>query len=81
MNPLLKMLIALILTMSSVSAANAVSCAKSAYRAGCAGPNGAVVTQKSVVAPRPVVVAPPKSVVVTPVPRHCNWVNGVRVCR
>ncbi len=81
MNPLLKILIALILTMLGVSAANAVSCAKGAYRAGCAGANGAVVTQKPFVAPRPVVVAPRRPVVVTPAPRHCNWVNGVRVCR
>lgn len=82
MNPLLKLLIALILMISGVTAANAVSCAKGVYRAGCAGPNGAVVTKKPViVAPRPVVVAPRRPVVVTPVPRHCNVVNGVRVCR
>lgn len=82
MNPPMKILIALILMMSGVSAANAVSCAKGVYRAGCVGPNGAAVTKKPVVAaPRPVVVAPRRPVVVTPAPRHCNWVNGVRVCR
>jgi len=53
--------------------ASAVVCARGVYRAGCAGPNGAVVVRKPVVvAPvvRPVVVAP-----------ACAWVNGVRVCR
>jgi hypothetical protein len=51
--------------------ANAVVCARGVVRAGCAGPNGAVVVG------RPVVVAP----VVRPVARGCAWVNGVRVCR
>jgi hypothetical protein len=53
--------------------ANAVVCARGVVRAGCAGPNGAVVVR------RPVVVAPVvRPVVVAPA---CAWVNGVRVCR
>jgi len=46
--------------------ANAVVCARGVYRAGCAGPGGAVVTHGAAV--------------VRPVP-HCYWRAGVRVCR
>jgi hypothetical protein len=82
MKPVLTILFTLILMLSNISVAHAVVCAKGVYRAGCAGPNGAVVTKKPVVvAPRPVVVAPRRPVVVTPAPRHCSWINGVRVCR
>jgi hypothetical protein len=41
--------------------ANAAACARGVYRAGCAGPRGAVVARRPVVAPRvitPRVVAP-----------------------
>jgi hypothetical protein len=38
--------------MASVSEANAVVCARGVYRAGCAGPRGAVVTHRRVYAPR-----------------------------
>ena len=41
--------------------ASAAVCARGVYRAGCAGPRGAVVARRSVtrvVVPRPVVVAP-----------------------
>jgi hypothetical protein len=58
----------LFVTFSAISEAGAVVCARGVVRAGCAGPNGAVVAR------RPVVVAP----VVRPV---CTVVNGVRVCR
>lgn len=34
------------------STASAVVCAKGVYRAGCAGPNGAVVARRGYVAPR-----------------------------
>jgi hypothetical protein len=51
-----------------VSEANAMVCARGVYRAGCAGPRGAVVT------PRPAVVRPAAAV-------GCRWINGVRVCR
>jgi hypothetical protein len=68
----------------SVSTAQAVTCANGVYRAGCAGPNGAVVTNKNVPPPRggALVVAPPRggAVVVTPAPQ-CAWVNGRKVCR
>src|SRR4051794_40202390 len=43
--------------------ANAVTCARGVYRAGCAGPNGAVAVRRPVVAPRAVVVAPRATVV------------------
>ena len=59
-------------TFTMVSEAAAVVCARGVVRAGCAGPNGAVVAR------RPVVRAP----VVAPVARPaCAIVNGVRVCR
>jgi len=45
--------------------ANAVVCARGVYRAGCAGPHGAVV-------------APRGAAVVTP---RCVYRAGVRVCR
>jgi hypothetical protein len=80
---ILTVLSVLFLLLFSVSAAHAVTCAKGVYKAGCAGPNGAVVTNRGAVAPPPraVVVAPPRgAVVVTPVP-HCAWVNGKKVCR
>ena len=54
--------------------ANAVVCARGVARAGCAGPNGAVVARK------PVAVVAPRAVVVAPRP-VCTIVNGVRVCR
>lgn len=63
----------------SSSDANAFVCARGVYRAGCAGPNGAVVRRRPVyVAPRAVYVAPRYVA-----PRRCVyvWVNGVRVCR
>lgn len=63
----------------AVTDAQAVVCARGVYRAGCAGPNGAVVARRPVYGPaRPVVVTP------APVYRHgCRWVwiNGRRVCR
>jgi hypothetical protein len=52
--------------------ANAVVCAAGVVRAGCAGPNGAVVVRRPVAVVRPVVVAPAAG---------CRIVNGVRVCR
>jgi len=72
------------LTMSASMGAQAVTCANGVYRAGCVGPNGAVVARK-VPPPRAVVVTP-APVVVTPAPvvvrpaHGCRWVNGVKVC-
>ncbi|WP_413990023.1 hypothetical protein ACMDCR_29515 [Labrys okinawensis] len=56
--------------------ADAVVCARGVYRAGCAGPNGAVVRRypHAYVAPRGAYVAPRRTCVY-------RWVNGVRVCR
>ncbi|SFD11614.1 hypothetical protein SAMN05428997_11817 [Bosea sp. CRIB-10] len=60
--------------------ANAVVCARGVVRAGCAGPNGAVVARRPV--PGAVVVRPaPRAVVVRPAPVRCAIVNGRRVCR
>jgi hypothetical protein len=65
----------MLLMMAAVSDANAVVCAHGVYRAGCAGPNGAVVARKRV-------VVAPKRVVVAPVNRgRCAWVRGRKVCR
>lgn len=78
-----RILSALFLLLLSISTVHAVTCAQGRYRAGCAGPNGAIVTNKPAVAPpRAVVVAPPRggAVVVKPAPQ-CAWVNGRKVCR
>jgi hypothetical protein len=62
--------------------ADAFVCARGVYRAGCAGPNGAVVRHypRAYVAPR--VYVAPRPVYVAPA-RRCvyRWVNGVRICR
>ena len=48
----LLLVLATFLSVSFVSEANAVVCAKGVYRAGCAGPNGvAVVTKPAAVRP------------------------------
>jgi hypothetical protein len=72
--------------------ASAYVCARGVYRAGCAGPNGAVVRHRGAyvaprgvyVAPRPVYVAP-RPVYVAPRPVYvapaCRWIDGVRYCR
>ena len=39
--------------MASVEEANAVVCARGVYRAGCAGPRGAVVARRGVVGATP----------------------------
>lgn len=58
-------------TVLAPTEASAVVCAKGVVRAGCAGPNGAVVVRRP--APRAVVVAPAR--------RGCTIINGRRVCR
>ncbi len=82
MKPILTILSALFLLLFSISTAHAVTCAQGVYRAGCAGPNGAVTRPAAVPPPRAVVVAPPRggAVVVKPAP-NCAWVNGRKVCR
>ena len=84
MKPIVMSLSAALLMIAAVTNADAVTCANGVYRAGCAGPNGAVVARKPVAvapAPKAVVVAPaPRAVVVAPA-AGCRYVNGVRVCR
>jgi hypothetical protein len=77
--------LAAVLAMGVFGDANALTCANGVYRAGCAGPNGAVVVPKggAVVVPpaRAVVVPPPRRAVVVPPAVNCAWVNGRKVCR
>jgi len=84
MKTIVMSLSAALLTIAAVTNTDAVTCANGVYRAGCAGPNGAVVARKPVAvapAPKAVVVAPaPRAVVVAPA-AGCRYVNGVRVCR
>jgi hypothetical protein len=70
----LMFLAASLLMLGAVADAQAVVCARGVYRAGCAGPHGAVVARRPPA--RRVYVAP------RPVHRHgCAWVNGRKVCR
>lgn len=48
MKKLLLGLFALGMIVADIPAANAVVCARGVYRAGCAGPRGAVVTRRPV---------------------------------
>jgi hypothetical protein len=61
-------LAALALFAAQVPEANAAVCAAGPYRAGCAGPRGAVVAHRPYA--RPAYMAP-----------RCYWRAGVRVCR
>ena len=84
MKPIVMSLSAALLMIAAVTNADAVTCANGVYRAGCAGPNGAVVARKPVAvapAPKAVVVAPAPRVVVVAPAAGCRYVNGVRVCR
>jgi hypothetical protein len=49
-------------TIASIEEANAVVCARGIYRAGCAGPRGAVMVPHGAVVRRPVVA--PRAVIV-----------------
>ncbi|HEX3405840.1 MAG TPA: hypothetical protein VHS81_01280 [Caulobacteraceae bacterium] len=69
--------------------AHAAVCAAGVYRAGCAGPNGAVVAHRPVAARPPVRCAAgayhagcvgPHGAVVTNRHPHCYWRGGVKVC-
>ena len=57
------------MSMSMIGEANAVVCARGVYRAGCAGPRGAVVTHR------------PYGYHGAYYRPHCYWRAGVRVCR
>ncbi len=77
------------------SEALAAGCAAGVYRAGCVGPNGAVVTNRPAAHPPAAVtcaagayragcVGPNGAVVTRPPPAvapHCYWRGGVKVCR
>jgi len=60
--------------VGTVSQAGAAACAAGPYRAGCAGPHGAVVTHRHPYGYH-------GATVVRPVHPHCYWRGGVRVCR
>jgi len=68
MKTVVSALLALGLLAGTVAETNAAVCARGVYRAGCAGPRGAVVTH-GYAYHRPVYGA------------HCYWRAGVRVCR
>jgi len=68
MNKIASGLLALGLLAAQIQEANAAVCAAGPYRAGCAGPRGAVVTHRY----------PYTRPVYGP---HCYWRAGVRVCR
>ena len=60
------------LLIGTIAEANAVTCARGVYRAGCVGPHGAVATHRG--------YGYHGAAVVRPGP-HCYWRAGVRVCR
>lgn len=69
--------------LAAASNAGAAACVNGVYRAGCAGPNGAVAVRKAPYAapPRAVVATPSHGVVVAHPPAvRCYYVNGRRVC-
>jgi hypothetical protein len=68
MNKIAAGILMILATSCITNEASAVVCARGVVRAGCAGPNGAVVARRPVATPA---VARPA----------CAIVNGVRVCR
>jgi hypothetical protein len=73
---LLPALGAAFLLLSAAFDAGAAACAAGPYRAGCAGPHGAVVARR----PPP----PPRAYHPRPAyhpPPRCYWSRGVRICR
>jgi hypothetical protein len=77
MKTLVSALLALGILAWTVAEANAVVCARGVYRAGCAGPHGAVATTRPAYGYHggAAVVARPAYGV------HCYYRAGVRVCR
>jgi hypothetical protein len=74
-----RLALTLLLLTATAAPAGAVVCAKGVYRAGCAGPHGAVVAPRNYGA---AVVHPyARPVAARPYGVACRWVNGVRVCR
>ena len=81
MKALVAGLLAVGLLAGTVAEANAVVCARGVYRAGCAGPRGAVVGHRPYGYGGAAVVRPGYgAAVVRPAP-YCYWRAGVRVCR
>ena len=76
-------LMALLGGISFASPAGAVTCANGVYRAGCAGPNGAVVTRKPYAAHPPAYYGtrPPVSCANGPYRAGCVSPNGAAVVR
>jgi len=70
MKTVVSALLALGLIAGTVAEANAVVCARGVYRAGCAGPHGAVTTHRGYHGATVVHTAP-----------RCYYRAGVRVCR
>jgi len=75
-------LLALGLIAGATAEAQAAACAAGPYRAGCAGPRGAVVTHRPVGYGYhgPYGYGYRGAAVVHPAP-YCYWRAGVRVCR
>ncbi len=65
-------LLAVGLLTAQISEANAVTCARGVYRAGCVGPHGAVTTHRGYGYRGAAVVRPAA---------HCYYRAGARVCR
>jgi hypothetical protein len=68
-------LLALGLIAGATAEAQAAACAAGPYRAGCAGPRGAVVTHRAPYYGGTTVYRRPAY------GPHCYWRAGVRVCR
>ncbi len=75
MKTLVSALLALGLLAGTVAEANAVVCARGVYRAGCAGPHGAVATRGGGYGYHGAAVVRPAY------GAHCYYRAGVRVCR
>ncbi len=62
--------------------ANAAACARGPYRAGCAGPRGAVVTNRGYAHPYGGYARPYGHPYYRPAyGPHCYWRAGMKVCR
>ncbi len=72
MNTIASALLVAGLLIGTIAEANAVTCARGVYRAGCAGPHGAVTTHRGYGYHGAAVVRPAA---------HCYYRAGVRVCR
>lgn len=86
---LIAILIALPLFANAIPTAQAVECARGVVRAGCVGPNGAVVAgprgaaaaTRSAVRPGTTATGARGNTATKAVQSGCAFVNGQRVCR